>query len=130
LAFGALRARIPAVLDSQTRLLDRYLDLLAAQQELTTTNIANADTPGYRTRRVDFSWELRRIAGETADQPGSPPMVLEERGLAANNDGNNVSLDRELRVLAETGIRYTFAAQRVRGNIRSLRDAIREGRGG
>src|SRR5690348_16845658 len=38
--------------------LERYMDLLSARQKLVASNIANADTPGYRTRDIDFQSEL------------------------------------------------------------------------
>src|SRR5450432_1255863 len=40
--------------------LERYLSLTTASQQRTTSNMANVDTPGYRTRDVDFHAEMRR----------------------------------------------------------------------
>ena len=125
------RAGTPtSVLDGQTLLLGKYMDLLALQQRVTAANIANADTPGYRTRRVDFSWELRQAMEQPGVETAAPVAIPVRGGFEVKNDGNDVSLDRELRLLSETGMRYSLAAQQVRGNIRSLRNAIHEGRGG
>jgi flagellar basal-body rod protein FlgB len=41
--------------------LERYMDRLSLRQNLTATNIANADTPGYKTRDVDFQSELASV---------------------------------------------------------------------
>jgi flagellar basal-body rod protein FlgB len=102
--------------------LERYMDLLATRQRVVASNIANADTPGYRTRDVDFQFEMRNaIAGEA--------RVVEAPGLAAKNDGNNVSLDREARLLAENALRFQIASQFLRGQVRAVRSAIAEGRG-
>jgi flagellar basal-body rod protein FlgB len=117
------------MLDAKTQLLGKYMDLLALQQRVTATNIANADTPGYRTRRLDFQWEFQQAAGRSDGEPVQPLSIPVHGGFEVKNDGNDVSLDRELRLLAETGIRYTLAAQFARGNIRSIRNAIQEGRG-
>ena len=46
------------------------------------------------------------------------------------NDGNDVSLDRELRLLGETVIRYQLVSMLARGNIDAVRSAIHEGRNG
>ncbi len=112
----------------QTLLLARYMDLLTSRQRLVATNIANADTPGYRARDIDFGREMARAF----DQPGADPLppiaVHEVEGLRVKNDGNNVDLDRELQLLADTGIRFNLAAQMLRGNIQSVKTAIREGR--
>jgi flagellar basal-body rod protein FlgB len=100
------------------RILERYLDLLAARQRVAASNIANADTPGYRAREVDFSWHLETVA------------VREAWGDSAKNDGNTVQLDRELRALADNNLRFTIAAALLQKQIRGVRNAIREGRGG
>jgi len=48
--------------------------------------------------------------------------------LVVKNDGNNVSLDREARLLAENALRFNVASQLVRAEIRKVRMAIEEGR--
>jgi flagellar basal-body rod protein FlgB len=100
------------------------MDLLAARQKLVAANIANIDTPGYRTRDVDFQFEYVSLA------PGSSTNVVEPAGLVVKNDGNNVSLDREARLLAENALRFNVASSLVKGEVRALRKAIEEGRSG
>ncbi|MDE3166716.1 MAG: flagellar biosynthesis protein FlgB [Acidobacteriota bacterium] len=99
------------------------MDLLSAREKLVASNIANADTPGYLTRDVDFQQEFQQAAGLGA-QPVEVP------GLAVKNDGNNVSLDREARLLSETALRFNAASQLLRSQIRVVRSAIEEGRSG
>jgi len=41
--------------DPITSRMEQYLDLLSARQTLVASNVANIDTPGYRTRDIDFS---------------------------------------------------------------------------
>jgi flagellar basal-body rod protein FlgB len=48
-------------------------------------------------------------------------------GLPMKNDGNNVSLDRESRLLAENALRFNVATNLLRVQISSLRSAIKEG---
>ncbi len=104
--------------------LERYMDLLSARQKLAASNIANADTPGYRTRDIDFQREFQTLIGNGA------PNVIEVTGLPAKHDGNNVSLDREARLLAENGLRFSVASNLLRAEIRMVRSAIQEGRNG
>jgi flagellar basal-body rod protein FlgB len=104
--------------------LERYLDLLSVRQKLVSSNIANADTPGYRTKDIDFHFEFM---SQVAD---ARPQVIEPEGLTVKNDGNNVSLDREARLLAENAMRFNFASSLLRSHIRVLRSAIQEGRNG
>lgn len=102
--------------------LERYMDLLAARQKLVASNLANADTPGYRTRDIDFQHEFRSLID------GGSPQVVEVTGLPVKNDGNNVSVDREARLLAENALRFNLASNLLRAEIRMLRAAIQEGR--
>lgn len=97
------------------------MTLLSARQKLTASNIANADTPGYKTKDVDFRAEFAKAS---AGQPAS----VEVEGLAVKNDGNNVSLDREARLLAENAIRFNLASHLMQGQIRAVRSAMQEGR--
>ena len=55
------------MVDSTTASLERYMDLLTARQKLVASNIANADTPGYKTQDIDFQFEFKSLLeGPTA----------------------------------------------------------------
>ncbi len=101
-------------------LTQRYMDVLATRQKLAASNIANADTPGYHTRDVDFASALSSSFG--------PPSGTEVEGLQTRPDGNNVSLEREARHLAENALKFQIASQFVQNQIRLTRAAIQEGR--
>ena len=79
---------------SQLVLIEKFLDLATVRQSLLVSNIANVDTPGYRTQDIDFHGELARALGQ---DPAAPllPMVRQVPGLLSRPDGNNVSVDRE-----------------------------------
>jgi flagellar basal-body rod protein FlgB len=108
------------MLDRIAGQLERYMDLLSVRQKLVATNIANADTPGYRTRDIDFQTEL-------ADATGGSPRVRDVPELAIKNDGNDVSLDRESRLLAENALRFQLASNLMRSQLRVVRSAIEGG---
>src|SRR5438128_2182718 len=112
------------MLDGLSNRLERYLDVLSTRQKLVAANIANADTPGYHTRDLDFQSEFQR------QWRGLGPVVREVSGLAVKNDGNNVSLDREARLLAENALRFNVASNLLRSQIRMVRTAIEEGKNG
>ncbi len=111
------------MLDRLAGQLERYMDLLSVRQKLVASNIANADTPGYRTRDIDFQTEFQSAAGLM-------PQVVEVSGLAVKNDGNSVDLDREARLLAENAMRFQLASSLLRSEIRIVRSAIEEGKSG
>ena len=101
--------------------LERYMDLLSTRQKLVASNIANADTPGYQTQDIDFQSEFQSAIG-------GRPRVMGVSDLQVKNDGNNVSLDRESRLLAENALRFQVASQLLRSQIRAVRSAIQEGK--
>jgi flagellar basal-body rod protein FlgB len=102
---------------------EHYLNLLSARQKLVASNLANAETPGYATRDIDFQHEFLTLA------KGGEPAVLEPGGLEFRNDGNNVSLERESRLLAENAVRFQFVSLMTKAQFRAVRTALQEGRG-
>ncbi len=102
--------------------MEHYLDLLSARQKLVASNVANLATPGYKTRDIDFQFEFEsQIAG-------GAPKVTEPSGLTVKNDGNNVSLDRETRLLAENAMRFNFVSNLMKNELRMVKQAIAEGK--
>jgi flagellar basal-body rod protein FlgB len=112
------------MLDALSNNLERYMDLLSARQKLVVSNIANADTPGYKTRDVDFQSEFRNAIDPTQ------PEVAPVSGLKTKNDGNNVNIDRESRLLAENDIRFSIATNLLKSRLKNLRAAIDGGTAG
>ena len=104
--------------------LEKYMDLLSARQKLIVSNIANVDTPGYKTRDVDFQSQFQSLL------TGGSASAVEVGGLKATNDGNNVSLDREARLLSENAMRFNIATQLMKGQFSQLKSAIDEGKNG
>ncbi len=109
------------MLDPIASKLEHYMDLLGKRQQLVAGNIANADTPGYKTKDIDFQFEFMSL------MEGGTPNVIEAQGLAVKNDGNNVSVERESRLLAENAIRFSVASNLLRDQIKGVRAAIGTG---
>ena len=87
--------------------LEHYMDLLGKRQKLNAANVANADTPGYKTRDIDFQFEFM------SQMQGGSPNVIEVEGLSVKNDGNNVNIDRESRLLSENALRFNLEIGRA-----------------
>jgi flagellar basal-body rod protein FlgB len=100
--------------------IEQYMNLVSARQKLVASNIANADTPGYQTKDIDFRDEL-------ANQMSGKLNVVEVSGLRNKNDGNNVDVDREARLLAENALRFSVASSLAHSELSTLRTAIEEG---
>jgi flagellar basal-body rod protein FlgB len=102
--------------------MEHYLDLLSTRQKLVASNVANLDTPGYKTRDIDFQFEFE------SQLAGDKPNVTQPTGLTVKNDGNNVSLDRETRLLAENAMRFNFVTNLMKNELRMVKQAIDEGK--
>ncbi len=109
------------MLDGITSRLEHYMDMLASRQKVVASNMANVDTPGYKTKDIDFQHEFRSLL------KGDEPSTIEVDGLQSRNDGNNVSLDREARLRAENALRFSAAMNLVRSQVHAVRSAIKEG---
>ncbi len=122
---------------------ERVLTAASQRMELLAGNLANADTPNYKARDIDFRSALADAEGRdpagrmTATAQGHIQGATAPNGRAEvkyripdqpSLDGNTVEAERESAAIAETSTRYqaslTFLDQRIRG----LRLAITGGR--
>jgi len=106
--------------------LSRFLDLNVRRGELAMSNMANIDTPGYRTRDISFREELER-ASSPFEYASLPPVARPVLNLITRPDGNNVSLEREGLLLADTQLRFNAGVQLLRDKFKMLAMAIQEG---
>jgi flagellar basal-body rod protein FlgB len=112
------------VIDAVTNQIEHYMDLLSARQKLVASNIANVDTPGYRTKDIAFQFEFMSLAQD------AQPNVIEAPDLVVKNDGNNVSMDREARLLSENALRFNLASNLMKSQLKTINNAIQEGKAG
>ena len=106
-------------------------------------NIANADTPGYQARDLDFATALRQATGGstvpavamagTSERHlgiGQLPATREASLLYArpsqtNLDGNSVDMDRERASFADNAVKYEASLRFINGSVRTMLDAIK-----
>ena len=112
------------------QLARKLLDGAVLRQEAIASNIANAETPGYRRLDVsgDFASELRaRLgqAGSVRSFSGIEPTLAEDlNARSVRPDGNSVEIERELLEMNRNTVEYDFLADVVSRNIKQLRMAI------
>jgi len=111
------------MLDPLSNRLNQYMTLVSVRQKLVASNVANADTPGYKTQDIDFESEL----ANASKAGGVSPLVNNVPGLRVKNDGNNVDLDREARLLGENALRFSVASNLLRSQLKTVRMAIEGG---
>jgi flagellar basal-body rod protein FlgB len=109
--------------------LERVLDVSAFRHQVIATNLANVDTPGYRTRDVRvFANDIEQaMAGGDGEEANFAPVTREIHGLLERPDGNNVSVERESLLLAQNQLRFQVAVQFLKAEFHRLSSAISGG---
>lgn len=103
--------------------LQKYLDLASDQMKLTAENMANVDTPGYKTQGFDFAHEFSRALGTRASEHTSVKGG-DVDGLTARPDGNNVSMDREGIQLAKAQLEFRAGISLLKTEYSRVMSAI------
>ena len=120
------------------------LTLRAERQRLIAGNIANADTPGYIARDMDFAKALREATGQSSGQavPGAMAVtnsghmsvsagarsegeLLYATGPQDSLDRNTVDLDRERAAFAENAVKYEATLRFINGHMRTMTEAMK-----
>lgn len=133
-----------ALFDKTTQALGSSINFRLLRQNTTAANIANAETPGYKAKKMDFEQALSRavdISGlgkMSVDNPdhfavngnsisAARADVYENPDVTVTNDGNTVDLEREMAELADNTILYNAAIQLINKKLAGLAYAVSEG---
>lgn len=117
------------------------LHLQSRRAQLLAANIANADTPGYKARDIDFRAALQQAQGPAAGMT-SKMLMTNKRHLAptdevggdemlyrqpqqASLDGNTVESHVEMAAFTENSMRYLMSLRFVGGKFKTLNMALR-----
>lgn len=132
--------------DGTMALLQRTLNLRSVQHQALSANIANADTPHYRSFGVAVEEELRKlrpdsrrleVARTQSEHMPQPANAVSEGvhlrpaaapGFSLRADGNTVDIDRAMGDLAENTLKYKTSAQLLSAKLKSLKNVIQGGR--
>ena len=104
--------------------LGRYLDLTSDQLKMTASNMANIDTPGYKTQGFNFEQEMARQLGGSPSGAQQPAPGVDVDGLVARPDGNNVSIDRESIQLAKSQLQFRLGVELLKHEYSRVMSAI------
>ncbi|MCF8107129.1 MAG: flagellar basal body rod protein FlgB [Desulfohalobiaceae bacterium] len=131
------------IFDSTIQVLDKVLELRTRKLEVISSNIANAETPGYAAQRMDFEKDLqeaisasgtkvsvthpRHIATGSGGDIGSfQADVYREEDKSGLGDKNSVSLDQEMVDMSRNQIRFEAAIRSLNKKFSMLKMVIQE----
>ena len=125
-------------LDNAFGVHEQALKLRSRRAELLASNMANADTPGYKARDIDFKQALK---GEVVKQAQiktthqnhispasnglSPAHMLYRMPTQSSLDGNTVDMQQEKTAFASNSMEYQASLSFLNGKIKALKSAIR-----
>lgn len=121
-------------------LLTKNLDGLWLRQKVTTDNIANYSTPGYKSKFVDFESNLREKIKDINSKEvvsksllnreieNSDIIIGESNNMSLRLDENNVDLEKENLDLAKTQLQYMYTVTEMNSYFTKLRAVISEGK--
>jgi flagellar basal-body rod protein FlgB len=114
------------------------LMLQARRTGVLASNIANADTPNYKARDIDFKSILQNAQSSTLPLEKTQPGHISPSGMGAGNvelkyrvpgqssmDGNTVDLDREKAAFAENAVRYQATLNFLSGRFKGMMGALK-----
>lgn len=132
-------------LDDYLRFNETALNLRGQRQQLIASNIANADTPNYKSRDIDFNSAMKiamaRATPQANQLTSSAPAHLAAKGPNGNSgidgvpllyrniqqgaiDGNTVDMDVERNQFADNAIRYEAGLTMISAQIKSMLSVI------
>lgn len=110
------------------QLARKLLDAAVLRQDAIASNIANAETPGYRRVDLapDFAQQLKASArnGNLATNGLAPRLAVDTDARSMRPDGNTVEIERELLTMNRNSVEYDYLSEVVSSNLKQLKLAI------
>lgn len=116
------------------------LNVRAQRQQVLASNIANADTPNYKARDLDFSSALKGAMSGRVGQPmalatsssrhiqgmavGGAAHVMYRQETQSSVDGNTVNMDTERAAFAENALQYEASLTFINSMLRGMQRAV------
>ena len=101
------------------------LELRSQRMGLIASNIANAATPGYKARDIDFAAALKATESGTNNGTAAERSVLYRVPVMPSLDGNTVELNNEQLAFSENAVGYSATLEIIRGRVDTVSRAIR-----
>lgn len=101
------------------------LSLRSQRMGLLTSNIANAATPGYKARDIDFSAALKAAEGGQSQAQAVSGAIRYRVPTMPSMDGNTVEMMTEQTAFAENAVGYSATLQFIKGRVETITRALK-----
>jgi flagellar basal-body rod protein FlgB len=145
---------VEGLFNTTINLLGKSVDLRTRNQNLISSNIANAETPGYIPKALEFEQQLQSAVKKTSNRPssstGTPSTthpahipvkgstnsgisgvagnIIETPAKTPGRDGNAVELENEMGRMMQNQVLFNASVQLLAKKFEGLRTALREGK--
>lgn len=124
---------------SVTDVLFNQLSFRGDRQNVISSNIANVNTPGYKTKELVFEDELNKVGKNNLQLAITNPMhlqslpdsskmhgprIVEVKGLVEQNDGNNVNMDTQMSEMSKNKVIFDALQSSIKKDSRLFRSVI------
>lgn len=103
---------------NHSQMLGKAMDAYSLRQKITATNIANADTPGYKRHEVQFENELQKA------QQANGVSAMKNVTATIHETGENVLLEDEMIEMTDTQVRVQLVTRSLRHHFEILKNGI------
>jgi len=114
--------------------VSKSLDLLLLRQSIISENIANAETPSFKAKKVEFESDLQKAVEAVETGAMGPTIrdveatIVQDPQSEMGQDLNTVDMDREMAAMTKTDLKYSAGTQMINKKFFFLKYAIGEGR--
>lgn len=131
-----------SLFEPHVNLVGKVMDMQLQRQNVIMSNIANVNTPRYKTRTVEFEDELQKSLGldmqgrMSRTESGHMPSVFDVEGFGADleksmvprvaHGEDRVNLDKEMTRMTKANLHYNALTQVIKGNLDGVRNIINE----
>ena len=106
-------------------MLGSALNATEKGHRVVSQNIANVNTPGYKTKRLEFEKLLAQMhSGNMEEAPNAALPIEEVSGLEERADGNNVNLEKEVAELKKNALEFQAFSHLLASRVSTMRRAI------
>ncbi len=129
--------------EPHVNLVAKVMDMQLQRQNVIMSNIANVNTPKYKTRTLEFEDQLQKALGldmrgrVSRTSEGHMPAVFDPQGFNADwtksmnprvvHGEDRVNLDKEMAKMAKNNLQYNALTQVIKGNLEGVKNIIMEG---
>lgn len=97
--------------------LEAGIQFTSMSQQLHLQNIANMETPGYKTKSLEFENALKAAQSSNVRNSVARAKIVTDESTSVLNDGNNVDFEKENIELYKSYVQYTALLNKVKGQF-------------